>query len=109
MESYVYLYDDRIKPIWSIEFSMWDNEEIINYSALGKDTVGIDIPDLYDNMEPKQGGLIDPRLGVTDNYIDCATCGLNSIYCPGHFGHIDLSEPVFHMGYIQTVKNFECD
>ena len=25
--------------------------------------------------------------------------------CPGHFGHIDLAKPVYHMGFIQkTMK-----
>ena len=104
MESYVYLYDERIKPIDKIEFSMWGNDEVLNYSALGKDTIGIDIPDLYDNMEPKRGGLIDPRLGTTDNYINCATCGLKTEFCPGHFAHITLAEPVFHIGHIHKIK-----
>jgi DNA-directed RNA polymerase II subunit RPB1 len=76
---------------------------IRDMSALGRDSVGIDIPDLYDNLEPKKGGLIDTRMGVTDNHIDCATCGLSSNYCPGHFGHIVLIEPAFHIGYLDYV------
>lgn len=104
MDSSTYAYDEEIRPIDKIEFSVLSNETVRQMSALGKDTVGIDIPDLYDNMEPKRGGLIDSRLGVTDSDIDCATCGLNSLYCVGHFGHIDLAEAVFHMGYIDFVK-----
>jgi DNA-directed RNA polymerase II subunit RPB1 len=104
MDSSTYTYDEEIRPIDKIEFSIWDNADIKKISALGKNTVGIDIPDLYDNMEPKRGGLIDTRLGVTDSNIDCATCGLNSLYCNGHFGHIELAEAVFHMGYIDFAK-----
>jgi DNA-directed RNA polymerase II subunit RPB1 len=104
MDSGAYLYDEDIRPIDHIEFNILGNKEIKEMSALGKDSIGIDIPDLYDNMEPKRGGLIDPRMGTTDPYIDCATCGLNTQTCVGHFGHIDLAEPVFHMGYIQYVK-----
>jgi DNA-directed RNA polymerase II subunit RPB1 len=104
MDSSTYAYDEEIRPIDKIEFAVFGNEEIKGVSALGPDSIGIDIPDLYDNMEPKRGGLIDTRMGVTDSHIDCATCGLNSIYCVGHFGHIDLAEPVFHMGYIDFVK-----
>ncbi len=104
MDSSTYAYDEEIRPIEKIEFSIFGNDEVKKISALGKDSIGIDIPDLYDNMEPKRGGLIDTRLGVTDSHIDCATCGLNSTYCVGHFGHIDLAEPVFHMGYIDFVK-----
>jgi DNA-directed RNA polymerase II subunit RPB1 len=55
-------------------------------------------------MEPKKGGLIDTRMGPSDNSLDCATCGLNIEYCVGHFGHITLSEPVFHLGLINFVK-----
>lgn len=104
MDAQVYTYDDKIKPIDSIDFSILGNGTVLEMSALGKDTVGIDIPDLYDTMEPKKGGLIDTRLGPSDNHIDCSTCGYNSIHCNGHFGHITLAEPVFHMGYIQFVK-----
>lgn len=104
MDGESYSYDENIRPIDHIKFCIFSNEEIKKSSALGKDTVGIDIPDLYDNTEPKKGGLIDTRLGTTDPHIECSTCGLNSNYCVGHFGHIDLAEPVFHMGYIQFVK-----
>jgi DNA-directed RNA polymerase II subunit RPB1 len=104
MDSNIYFNDDDIRPIDHIDFSILGNEETKRMSCFGKDSVGVDIPDLYDNMEPKRGGLIDTRMGTTDNYIDCATCGLNATYCVGHFGHIDLAEPVFHMGYINFVK-----
>jgi DNA-directed RNA polymerase II subunit RPB1 len=105
MDTEIYAYDsDRIRPIDRIEFSILGNEEVRAISAIDKESGGIDIPDLYDNLEPKIGGLVDPRLGTTDNHIDCATCGLNSTYCVGHFGHIDLAEPVFHMGFLPFVK-----
>lgn len=104
MDANVRLYDENIRPIDKIEFNIWGNEEIARVSALGRDSLGIEIPDLYDNMEPKKGGLIDTRLGVTSNNLECATCGLDSTNCIGHFGHIVLSDPVFHMGYIQYIK-----
>lgn len=104
MGSELYSYNEEVRPITKIEFSIWGNEEVKQGSALGKESAGIEIPDLYDNMEPKHGGLIDTRLGTTDNHIDCSTCGLNATYCPGHFGHIDLAEPVFHMGYRKYIK-----
>merc|ERR1711988_566270 len=69
-----------------------------------KNPNGIDVPDLYENLEAKKGGLIDPRLGTTDNNNYCATCGLNTEYCPGHFGHIKLVDYIFHMGYLDHIK-----
>ncbi len=84
MDTEIYTYDERIKIPEGIELHILGNDEIKRISALGKNSIGIDIPDLYDNTEPKKGGLIDTRMGVTDNHIDCATCGLNSTYCIGH-------------------------
>lgn len=104
MDSSTYMYDENIRPINKIEFAIWSGSEIKNGSALGKDSIGVNIPDLYDNMEPKKNGLIDTRFGTSDHNMDCDTCGLKSIYCVGHFGHIDLAVPVFHMGFINYVK-----
>lgn len=101
----IYTRDDNIRQIGSIEFGIFDNNEIKRISALGKDR-GIEIADLYESLEPKKGGLIDARLGTTSKHQDCATCGLNDKFCVGHFGHIELAEPVFHIGFLQQyVKN----
>ncbi len=104
MDQECYNYDDKIREINRIDFTVFGNEEIKRRSVFGKDSIGIDIPELYDNMEPKQGGLIDARLGTTNNSIDCATCGLNTINCEGHFGHITLAEHVFHVGFLPFIK-----
>ena len=104
MDSNEHTFDESTSSIKEIEFGIWSSQDILNGSALGKNSLGIDIPDLYDNLDPKHGGLIDSRMGPIGNNNDCATCGLNPTYCVGHFGHIDLAEPVFHMGYIEYVK-----
>ena len=102
--SFSHFYDETIRPIDKIEFCVWGNDEIRNISSLGKDSLGIELPDLYDNMEPKYGGLIDTRLGVSLLNINCATCGYDSTHCVGHFGHIELAEPVYHVGYLPWIK-----
>ena len=43
-------------------------------------------------------------MGTTDLYLDCATCGLNEEKCVGHFGHIELHERVFHIGFFTHIK-----
>lgn len=104
MDTDLYSLDiDVISQIDHIDFDILGNDEIKRMSALGEG-VGIEHPDLYENSEPKKGGLIDPRLGTISNENDCVTCGLNTTYCVGHFGHITLSEPVFHPGYLQFVQ-----
>lgn len=109
MDTPAYSYDNTIKQIERIEFDILGNREIKERSALGKDTSGTEVPDLHIDGEPKKGGLIDSRLGTTDNDIQCLTCGLNATYCPGHFGHMDLAEKVFHIEYLDYIKKIlEC-
>lgn len=93
--------NDTIRKIDSIEFGIFGNEEILKNSVVNQESEGINMPDLYDNNEPKKNGLLDPRLGSYTHDHDCATCGLNNVYCVGHFGHIALSEPIFHIGYLK--------
>ncbi|ELU39216.1 RNA polymerase rpb1 domain-containing protein [Rhizoctonia solani AG-1 IA] len=45
----------------------------------------------------KTAGLMDPRLGTVDRNFKCQTCGEGMAECPGHFGHIELARPVFHI------------
>lgn len=105
MSTNPYVYDDEIKHIESVKFTIWGNNEIDETTVFGKGTSGVDIPELYDNMEAKRGSLVDPRLGVTSYNMDCATCGLGADLCIGHFGHIALAEPVFNIGYISYIKS----
>ena len=99
MNTILDFYDGYVSQIDRVEFDIWGSSEIKAISTIGN-AAGIDIPDLYDNSEPKKGGLIDPRLGTIGNDSECVTCGLSTIYCPGHFGHIDLADYVFHIGYL---------
>lgn len=55
------------------------------------------------NGKPVRGGLSDPRLGPIDRYKTCETCANNLSECPGHFGHIELAKPVYHVGFMKTV------
>nr|CAG8499060.1 13409_t:CDS:2 [Entrophospora candida] len=58
----------------------------------------IEHPETMDETgRPKQGGLLDPRMGTIDRNFKCQTCGEGMSECPGHFGHIELAKPVFHV------------
>jgi DNA-directed RNA polymerase II subunit RPB1 len=70
---------------------------------------GIRFPETMEGGRPKLGGLMDPRQGVIDRSSRCQTCAGNMTECPGHFGHIDLAKPVFHIGFItKTIKILRC-
>jgi DNA-directed RNA polymerase II subunit RPB1 len=98
-------YVEEIKKIINIEFNIFTNKEIKNYSAVGSDPFGINLAESYENYEPKKGGLVDLRMGTCDPYLNCTTCGLNYMECPGHFGHIELAEQVFHYGFLDHLKS----
>jgi len=86
---YPIFYSEEIKRIEEIEFSVFRNKDIKQYSVVYGDPYGIDLPESYEGYEPKKGGLVDLRLGTCDMYLPCNTCGCNSYECPGHFGHIE--------------------
>lgn len=101
------LYNENTKYIKGIEFSIFGNQEVKKYSVIGKkdDSTTIIHWETYENNnEPKKNGIIDLRLGTTNNSKECATCGLNSTLCPGHFGYVDFVEPVLHYGWKDNIK-----
>ena len=70
---------------------------------------GIRYPETMETGQPKMNGLMDPRQGVIDRNSRCQTCAGNMTECPGHFGHIDLIKPVFHVGFLtKTIKVLRC-
>lgn len=65
----------------------------------------IEFSEIYENGQPKVGGLMDPRQGVVDRKGHCMTCAGNLADCPGHFAHLELAKPVFHIGFLaKTLK-----
>jgi DNA-directed RNA polymerase II subunit RPB1 len=69
----------------------------------------IEFPETMENNRPKIGGLLDPRLGSIDSHLRCQTCNGSMGDCPGHFGHIELTKPVFNVGFlIKVLKVLKC-
>jgi len=66
----------------------------------------INTSDTYDDDGyPMENGLMDSRLGVIDPGLKCRTCGGRVGQCRGHFGHIELTRPVIHVGYAPEIYN----
>jgi DNA-directed RNA polymerase II subunit RPB1 len=65
----------------------------------------IEFPELYDEgtSKPRVGGLLDPRMGTIDRNFKCQTCGESMAECPGHFAHIELAKPVYHIGMLDCL------
>lgn len=69
----------------------------------------IKYPETMEGGRPKLGGLMDPRQGSVDRQSRCQTCAGNMSECPGHFGHIELAKPVFHVGFLtKSIKILRC-
>ena len=58
----------------------------------------------YNGTEPVYNGLFDPRMGVIEHNKVCVTCHQKHTFCPGHFGHINLSKPLFYVQFFDIVK-----
>jgi len=46
--------------------------------------------------------VLDARLGVSDKGAVCGTCGKGQKDCAGHWGHIELELPVYHIGFLRA-------
>src|SRR3989442_1745029 len=46
---------------------------------------------------------MDGRLGTLEPRQKCKTCGNTASACPGHFGHIELAEPVIHVSFAKLI------
>jgi DNA-directed RNA polymerase II subunit RPB1 len=88
-----------LRVVDRVEFGVWSPEQIMRYSV-----VEIKHQETYENRRPKPGGLSDPHMGCVDQDSRCLTCDQTINHCVGHFGHLVLARPVFHIGFLQKVK-----
>lgn len=91
-------YDQDIEVVRGIQFSVLGSAEIVKRSV-----VEITESETYIGNEPFVRGLFDPRMGVLEQNKICTTCHQKNVFCPGHFGHINLAKPVFHALFLDEV------
>ncbi|KAF9991179.1 hypothetical protein BGZ75_002806 [Mortierella antarctica] len=91
---------DYHTPFKHIQFGVLSPQEIVNVSEFE-----VTQRDLYtvQDRQPVKYGMLDLRLGTSDKQATCETCGLKQQDCIGHFAHIRLCLPVFHIGYFKAV------
>uniref|UniRef100_A0A0R3RGM9 DNA-directed RNA polymerase subunit n=6 Tax=Onchocercidae TaxID=6296 RepID=A0A0R3RGM9_9BILA len=93
-----------LRTVKRVQFGILSPDEIKRMS-IGE----IEFSEIYENGKPKLGGLMDPRQGVVDRRGRCMTCAGSLADCPGHFAHIELAKPVFHIGFLsKTLKLLRC-
>lgn len=91
--------DHDVSSIKGIRFSVLSPEEILAQSVAEITKTGT-----FEGLEPVINGLFDPRMGVLDQHKTCPTCEQKNVFCPGHFGHIELARPVFYIQFFDFVK-----
>ncbi|KAI6092097.1 beta and beta-prime subunits of DNA dependent RNA-polymerase [Hypoxylon rubiginosum] len=91
---------DRLpKKFKQIKFGIQSNQDIVNQAV-----IEISDRNMYDidrGREPTSNGILDKRLGISSKTGTCSTCGLRLQDCVGHWGHVRLPLPAFHIGYIK--------
>ncbi len=55
------------------------------------------------NRQPVMNGPNDPRMGTCDKSILCETCHKTSAFCQGHFGYVELPEPIYNPIFIRKL------
>ncbi|KAH3667906.1 hypothetical protein WICMUC_005184 [Wickerhamomyces mucosus] len=88
------------KFIKGIEFGALSDNDIIAQSEVEVSTR--DLFDLEKGRSPMAHGALDTRMGISSNSSECSVCHGNLATCHGHFGHLKLSLPVFHVGYFKA-------
>ena len=84
------------REIESITFGIYSPEEILSMAVCKVDNA----------KKSGNGSIYDQRMGTTDSTIKCETCKENALDCPGHFGYIELNEPIVHPLYYKRVAAF---
>ncbi|KAJ1923261.1 hypothetical protein IWQ60_005983 [Tieghemiomyces parasiticus] len=85
--------------IGGVSFTLFNSKDVRELSVQQI----VDPRALNDLGTPNLGGLYDPHLGPLDRGDVCATCSLDDLSCPGHFGHIELAATVIHPLLLEDV------
>ena len=89
------------KALKSISFELWSKEQILKESVC----------EVFRHQRTIENGKFvntensvrDPRMGPLDRLSVCGTCGKKTGTCNGHWGHINLTEPVYHVNFYRQV------
>lgn len=88
---------NNIHDVSGVDFGIYSADEIRGMAVCK-----------IDNTKDSEGmgTVYDKRMGCTnDRNEQCPTCGLQK-ECWGHFGYIDLAEPVLHPMYLKYISAF---
>ncbi|KAJ5106015.1 DNA-directed RNA polymerase III largest subunit [Penicillium alfredii] len=93
---------DRVpKVIKELKFGVLTNDDIVGQAVV--EVSDRKFFDLDHDRAVVAHGPLDSRMGISNKALTCPTCGLGVKDCNGHFGHVRLVLPAFHVGYFKRV------
>lgn len=78
--------NNQISSIDTVEFTLLSDYEVKTISVC----------EITNTKWEGENSLYDKRMGIQDKNNMCETCGEQWKICPGHFGHIQLAQPIPH-------------
>ncbi|EPY19820.1 DNA-directed RNA polymerase II subunit RPB1 [Strigomonas culicis] len=87
-----------LQKVHEVQFEVFKEDQVKDYAVCR-----IDQAKSFENGIPVRGGINDLRMGSTDFDSTCETCGMRHPDCPGHFGYVELAEPLFNIGVYDVV------
>lgn len=82
------------------------NQDIINQAQVEITDRRLFDLDRQENDRQRQiceNGPLDKRMGISGKRENCETCNEPLLTCNGHFGHVKLILPIFHVGYFKKI------
>jgi DNA-directed RNA polymerase II subunit RPB1 len=99
-------YDASVQRVRHVQFSLMSPEEVRARSVC--EVKNKESGKVHANCTADPCGLFDPRM-CTQDWTVCETDGLSQELCPGYFGHIELSMPVYYWHFQEAiVKTLKC-
>ncbi|KAH2698625.1 hypothetical protein KXV51_002839 [Aspergillus fumigatus] len=93
---------DRVpKIIKELKFGVLSNDDIVSQAVV--EVSDRKFFDLEHDRAVVPHGPLDGRMGISSKTATCQTCGGSLQVCNGHFGHVRLVLPAFHVGYFKRV------
>ena len=99
----------EVSEVGAVQTQIMSDEDVLAMSVME-----VLSPSAYQDDSrntPIVDGVADLRMGSNDKNEKCETCGLNRLEtdatnsCPGHFGHVELEEPIPKILYMGIEKS----
>jgi len=96
------LVDQLPKRFNALKFGIQAPQDIVSQGVL--EVSDSNFYDIENGRKQLPHGPVDPRLGISNKTDTCQTCDQRLTECSGHFGHVRLPLPVFHIGYLKYIQ-----